>query len=787
MGIQQITERAEVQKTAASHQTGFRVPDLAGAAAAGPASLGKALAGVGDGVKGVGLALAKIDETDADAAVREIRKFSDHVLNVGYRDPRTGVQQPGIAADERIEMVRGSANRHDALVNDYARRMLDGANENVRRLVSEKTDEMRSRITHSLKKREVLAEANFQYRNLGDDVQERIGSFVDSQLMASRQMRNGSLAEYVAGNAAAAAAEGELSDEEAVARMQNQATSAGEAFARDYHEGFEDLRRECESVREGMARRLETFCLHGSKDAANKADLTAKKMATDVIAALVKDGDFDRANSYAERMTELGFTEEQKSDQIRLVEKARKADMARAEAERSAERQRQRDESTARQLEFHAGNPRPADVAAFYRSEADQAKEAGNAKDALSFLERARRIEEGLERQAREEARARLDDEFDLGWENLHRDGRVPTEEEKREFFVKWQNLFEKAGYAKSAAQMAERASGRTAAIEEEKAKAASRQMDDEFDLEWTDLHRDGRVPTEEERRQFFVRWQDRFEKAGYAKPASQMAERASGRTAAIEAEKARAMRLLMDRNHEDLEWMLIREQSLRARGMAAQANVLRNDIGYRMAELETSRGISASDLKSFRREFSAVMDPDSAVLVRMFDEKFGMDLDTDGSGDVSAAEVREFRDSGEDFRPEWAKGDEFDAKTRLRLRREFIGQLGALPPTIDRKEAAEAVLKRFETRYVKMDFERRIGYMAELFADVRTANAEAYGRILSRRNDAAKKAAAAADAERKRKAEGVYATPEALEKMRRESPWDYTQEQPLQGIGFGF
>ncbi len=207
----------------------------------------------------------------------------------------------------------------------------------------------------------------------------------------------------------------------------------------------------------------------------------------------------------------------------------------------------------------------------------------------------------------------------------------------------------------------------------------------------------------------------------------------------------------------------------MRAKGRTAEANLLLMDVNYEFAALKAEHGITAEDAKSFERELSRQPGGEDAALLRLFDESFDMTLDEDGDGAVTASELRAFGKSGDEFEPKWAKGDRIDARNRLRLRGEYVARLSSLPPGIDRRAAAKEVLKQFQARYTQGRFEDAISYMSEIFTDMQMGAEVQYAAVRKGRADAASRA----ERERRRRAEGVYATPEAAAKLDREERGD--------------
>lgn len=421
--------------------------------------------------------------------------------------------------------------------------------------------------------------------------------------------------------------------------------------------------------------------------------LVSAGSAGQAVGSLKPEDCIEKAAKFAAGMAK---TDAEKAALLQKVDKARIVLAAVRAEERGAAIRENREESAKRQDEFYKGIPEASAFPAFLDSEADAAEKAGDYARATDFREKSARMRAAVERSGREAIASGLEERRRREEIELYRDGRQPTLEEKREFDVRWQRIYEKSD----------------------------------------------------------------------AKSALAHAKNASGLSDAMDVARRRAREEELARNNDRLEWMLIREQSLRASGRASEANELRQDIGFEFAALKAECGISASDVKSFEREFAAGRDADSAALVRLFDDAFEMTLDEDDSGDVSASEMRAFRDSGDSYEPKWAKGDSFDARTRLRLRREYLFQIASLPPDIDRREAAKAVLKQFEARYVKGRYEDQISYMADLFTDLRTGVRRRYADVrASRASEAARR-----ESERRRSAESVYATPEAAEKLDRGS-----------------
>jgi len=786
MGVLKITERQEVQKGAATYQTGSKIPDLSSAAAAGPAALGRALSGIGDGVKDFSVALAKIDETDADSAVREIRKFSDHVLNVGYRDPNTGVQEPGIATDDRIEMIRGSANRHDALVNSYARNLLKGANESVRRLVSEKTDEMRSRITHSLKKRETIEESKFQLQNLMSDITERSSSFVDSQLIRSRTMRNSPLAEYVAHNAMAAEIEGRSSDPGFEERISRQASDSGTAFGSDYAEGFEELKAEVESIREGASHRLKSFCLHGEFDAKNKADVLAKKSASDVIQALVDDKDFGRARAYAERLMELGFGEEQKSGVLRAISEKERIEAEReiniAEKEKAKAIKAARDESNAREFAAMAeGNP----GAPFYEDEAVAAAEAGDMQRAKALRSHANELREaaarGREDEARrQEAKSRQEilDNILEGQIKLFKGGNKPDDNALADYLAKAAGELEgvdKKGAAQlleSAARLRERAKANAESDRGKRASEETKAREDKILEGQIKLFEGGKSPNPDALADYLTesaKEMSPFDKAGALRFLVKAAgirdestamklkaahDEAARRADAARAEEARA-RAVVKSNETDLRWDIINLYDLADKGKdTTQAQL---DLCRKMDVMKAQRMVTPQYAETFRTALEGVNNAGVRRGVLMFARQCGVDFEQLADGGYS----KSTRDgnAAKDISPEWAGdgmiGEQFFALTD-RLQR----SLESMNNDISRPGAAKAAIDEMVREY------RSGGYEKALQSIEKTV----YEYILKQRTDQAE-TLIREDREHKKK---IQATREAAEEMDRQNSWQF-------------
>lgn len=388
---------------------------------------------------------------------------------------------------------------------------------------------------------------------------------------------------------------------------------------------------------------------------------------------------------------EVGETE---AERAALAAKAEKAGLhleaVKEEARKAAVREN-RQESMRRQSEFWKGSPAASAMPGFFDGEAEMAERAGDYSSAVEFRQRAARMRDAIEKSAREARESALEDRMRREELELYRDGRRPTEEERREFEVRWQKI-----------------------LEERDAKAALSH-----------------------------------------------AKRASEATGEIESRTRRERQEELARNYDRLRWMLIREQDLRAnKGREEEANLLMMDINYEFAALKKEYGLSAADAESFARELARAAGGDDAAISRLFDEAFDMTLDEDGDGAVTASELRAFGKSGDKFEPKWAKGDKMDARTRLRLRGEFLSRISSLPPGVDRREAAKEVLKEFEARYVKGRFDDAIAYMSGLFTDVDAAIRARYREVRLARDEAAEKAELA----RRTRAGGLYTTPEALE-----------------------
>lgn len=379
---------------------------------------------------------------------------------------------------------------------------------------------------------------------------------------------------------------------------------------------------------------------------------------------------------------------------------------------------------------------------------------------------------------------------------SVQADARAESVRANRHESARRQDEFYKGGPAPSAfpafldseAEAAEKAGDFEAAVEfrrrsarigeelEKSARAAEHDaLQDAMRREEIELYRGGREPTLEEKRAFDVRWQRVLEERD-AKAALARAKSASGLSGDIAERDRRAFREELERNYDKLMWMRIAEQDLRAKGDVEGADNLLHDIDYEFGLMRAGRRLSPSAVESFRKELARVPGSEEAVLLRMFDRAFDMVLDEDGDGTVSASEVRAFGKSGDEFEPDWAKGDTFDARTRLRLRGEFAARMAALPPKINRREAAETVLKEFRTRYVQGKAEDSISYLSTLVTDMVTAEDKRYMGVRARRAAAADRA----EAERARRAERVYATPEAAARLDAE-------ERAGQAGGFGF
>lgn len=472
MGIEKITERREVADTARSYNTAVHAPDFGSAASSVAGGAANALRGLADGVKGIGAAIELKDNADADAAARDIRGYSDHVLNVGYRDPITGTQMRALRARTGEALV-GVADLHDGLVQDFATKRLENLSERAKRLVSAKTHDYRTSTYHNLTSWSRDRYARFSIDRAGAEYSEDEDNLVN-RLIANRE--DSSLpdaAKWIAENAEAAS---EVGEETASERLGVEIRYAAETDNAEARRDFDQFRTDLKRSTDELYSKYVNYGLVDPEDAKNRVKAVERKTIQRMFKTYLDNGHFDRALYFLGRGEDLGLKEvEISAGRDMLLEAARrKAEQVQLEVEKTkaASIKAARLDSVRREAEKRkVGDPDPS----FFDDEAKIAEEAEDWERARSLRAHASSLRKSLDEGRRREAEQAAWDKVNQAGIDLYREKGIPTDAELTDYYERAASEMEGVDKRSSLSFLKAAAGSRANAAEQERREALAR------------------------------------------------------------------------------------------------------------------------------------------------------------------------------------------------------------------------------------------------------------------------------------------------------------------------